>query len=74
MINAMIYSLACCGGVLGGKEKPGRCVEPRARAGVGVVVVCSLEQLEFFSPTDGRPSAVYPELAVNVSGVRAQGA
>ncbi len=42
--------------------------------GIGVVVVCALEQLEFFSPTDGRPSAVDPELAVNVSGVRPQGA
>ncbi len=42
--------------------------------GVGVVFVCSLEHKEFFSPTDGRPSAVYPELDVNVSGVRPQGA
>ena len=42
--------------------------------GIGVVLVCSLEQMEFFSPTDGHPSAVYPELVVNVSGVRTQGA
>ena len=36
--------------------------------------MCSLEQMELFSPTDGCPSAVDLKLGVNASGVRPQGA
>ncbi len=75
MIDVMISALACWGGGLGEKKKNSAGGSTHLPGlGVGVVVGCSLEQLEFFSPMDGRPSAVYPELGVNVSGVSPQGA
>ena len=52
-------------------KQPGRWFEKPARA--GVVLAASLEQIELFSPMNGRPPVGHPELVVNVIGVRPQG-
>ena len=53
------------------QNSPGRWFEKPARA--VVLFACSLEQIELFSPMNGRPPVGHPELVVNVFGVGTQG-
>jgi hypothetical protein len=45
----------------------------RPPVGVGVGVLCQLEQIEFLSPADSLPPIIDPQFVVNVFGMGAQG-
>jgi hypothetical protein len=65
--DVLISYLAC----YAGNTKPRQVVNKPA--GAAVMFACSLEQIELFSPMNGRTAVVHPELGVHLIGVRPHG-
>jgi len=75
VIDVVIYQSGCCEGskkapASGSTNLPGP--EAMARA-IACVFACSLQQSEFLSAADGRPTVVHPELVVDGFGVGTHG-